>query len=76
MKFKVVSVSVNLLTEPPSFSPSRTEVVDTDGSAIFSACSSLRDVESAYESFCNYRSSPNRIENPSMKIKVLSVEPA
>ncbi|MYM23238.1 hypothetical protein GTP46_11330 [Duganella sp. FT135W] len=75
MKYKFVTVVVNLLDDPPTFSEARTDVIDTQKSRAFDGCNSLQEVEAAYEAYCNYQASPNRIENPSAKVKVLSVEP-
>ncbi len=75
MKYKVVTVIVNLLDDPPTFSEARTDVVDTQKTNAFDGCANIQDVEAAYERYWNYRDSPNRIENPRAKLKVLSVEP-
>ncbi len=75
MKYKVVTVIVNLLEDPPTISEARAEVIDTKKISTFDACISIQDVEVTYEGYWNYRNSPNRIENPGAKVKVLSVEP-
>jgi hypothetical protein len=75
MKYKVVTVIVNLLDDPPTFSEARTDMVDTQRTSAFDACNNIQEVEAAYEGYWNYRDSPNRLENPRYKVKVLSVEP-
>lgn len=75
MKYKVVTVVVNLLEDPPTISEARAEVIDTQQISIFGACISIQDIEVTYEGYWNYRNNPNCIENPRAKLKVLSVEP-
>ena len=76
-KFKVKSVAFNLLSdaETPPHTLMRVEEVDADTNRLFEGCTTLQDVEIAYEVFWNYLNSPNLVHNPAAKVKVLSVEP-
>jgi hypothetical protein len=49
-------------------------VYETRGDS-YLGCSSIRDIEAAYEGLRNYVESDDEIASPKQKIKVLMVEP-
>ena len=75
MKFKVTALSVDLTVLPHIFTEPHEEIVDTSANPVFSNCGSIRDVEIAYEDHWNYLNSQFKVQDPSSKVKVLSVTP-
>ena len=75
-KYLIKSVAFDLSTGAltPPHTPVRAEEIDTDTNRIFNGCTTIRDVEIAYEGFWNYLNSPDRVHNLAEKVKVLSVE--
>lgn len=49
------------------------ETINTESSAIFHDCVSIRDVEIVYEDVWNYPNSEHEIHDASSKVQVLSV---
>lgn len=75
MKFKVTAIAVDITQTPFGFSKPRDEIIDTEQNVLFTACTSIQDVEVAYEGFWNYLGGPDVVSKPSQKIKVLAVSP-
>ncbi|HEY8609011.1 MAG TPA: hypothetical protein VIM12_17995 [Noviherbaspirillum sp.] len=76
MEFQVVAITVDVTAEPCRFGAIRTENVDTrNPDSPFAGCSTIQDVEFAYERYWNYRNDPDVVQNPAAKVKVLSVNP-
>lgn len=73
-----VSVDIALksmdLGDSSTMSTIKHEIIDTRAYA-YLGCSSIRDIEAAYESWRNYAESDDEITSPKQKIKVLMVEP-
>jgi hypothetical protein len=76
MEFEVIAVAVDVTTQPYRFGDIRTEIVDTRNTdAPYTGCTTIQDVEFAYETYWNYPNDPDVIRDPVSKIKVLSVKP-
>ena len=76
MEFEVITVAVDTTTEPYRFGEIRTERVDTQNpDSPFTGCTTIQDMEFAYERYRNYRDDPDVVTDPASKIKVLSVNP-
>ncbi|TES99583.1 hypothetical protein [Burkholderia cepacia] len=76
MKFTVIAIAVDLTAAPPTYTEPRTEVIDTETNELFAECSTIQDVEFAYEKFWNYLNGPDHVHNRRQKVKVLSVDSA
>lgn len=80
MKFLVSYVSFDITVKSMALGDSSTlstikhEIIDTRAYA-YLGCSSIRDIEAAYEGGRNYVESDDEITCPKQKIKVLMVEP-
>lgn len=76
MEFRVVAVTVDVTAEPCRFGEIRTEMVNTrDPDGPYTGCSTIQDIEFAYERYWNYPTDPDVLRDPSAKIKVLAVSP-
>lgn len=80
MRFLVSYVSFDITVKSMDLGDSSTmsmikhEIIDTRAYA-YLGCSSIRDIEAAYEGWRNYAESDDEITSPKQKIKVLMVEP-
>lgn len=80
MRFLVSYVSFDITVKSLDLGDSSTmsmikhEIIDTQAYA-YLGCSSIRDIEAAYEGWKNYVESDDEIMCPKRKIKVLMVEP-
>jgi hypothetical protein len=76
MEFQVIAIAVDISSEPCRFGAIRKEIVDTaDPDSPYTGCSTLQDIEFAYERHWNYPADPDLVQNPAAKIKVLMVHP-
>lgn len=76
MQFEVTAISVDVTKQPCSFGEIRTERVDTGNpDTPYAGCTTIQDIEFAYERHWNYREDPDVLRNPEAKRKVLSVYP-
>lgn len=80
MKFLVTSISFDItvhdtqLTDPSNLSRIGHDVICSSDIA-YLPCSSIREIEAAYERLRNYQASDDQVTDPVCKIKVLKVEP-
>lgn len=76
MEFQVLAITVDVSTTPCRFGQTRDERVDTrNPDSPFAGCSTIQEVEFAYERYWNYRDDPDVLRDPAAKVKVLTVTP-
>ncbi|WP_334189631.1 hypothetical protein [Noviherbaspirillum sp.] len=76
MEFEVITVAVDTTAQPYRIGEIRNERIDTTNpDSPFTGCTTIQEMEFAYERYCNYRDDPDMVSNPAMKVKVLSVNP-
>lgn len=76
MEFEVIAIAVDVTKEPYGFGQIRKDLVDTrDPDSPYTGCTTIQDVEFAYERFWNYSEDPDVVRDPASKMKVLSVNP-
>lgn len=76
MEFQVLAITVDVSETPCRFGETRSETIDTrNPDSPFAGCSTIQEVEFAYERYWNYRNDPDVLHDPARKIKVLTVTP-
>jgi len=70
------TVDAYSMADPENLCGIQSNFIDTEDHPLYSHCRNIREVEVAYERYRNFPTSDEDVQFPTMKVKVLRVDPA